>query len=69
MKPKAVVKRIIDMFMLFMLPVLMSEILTGQQAHEWLGTSMVLLYVFFSLGPHFDVTAYRDALEARFGYV
>ena len=45
MKPKAVVKRIIDMFMLFMLPVLMSEILTGQQAHEWLGTSMVLLFL------------------------
>lgn len=45
MKPKAVVKRIIDRFMLFMLPVLMAEILTGQQAHEWLGTSMVLLFL------------------------
>lgn len=45
MKPKAVVKRIIDMFMLFMLPVLMSEILTGQQVHEWLGTGMVLLFL------------------------
>lgn len=33
------------MFMLFMLPVLMSEILTGQQAHEWLGTGMVFLFL------------------------
>lgn len=45
MKLKVIVKRIIDMFMLLMLPVLMAEILTGQQAHEWLGTSMVLLFL------------------------
>ena len=45
MKSKAVAKRIIDIIMLFMLPVLMAEILTGQQAHEWLGTGMVLLFL------------------------
>lgn len=45
MKRKQVIKRIIDMAMLLLLPVLMAEILTGQRAHEWLGTGMVLLFV------------------------
>lgn len=45
MKQKQIIKRIVDVAMLFMLPVLMSEILTGQQVHEWLGICMVLLFV------------------------
>ncbi|MCM1218035.1 MAG: SUMF1/EgtB/PvdO family nonheme iron enzyme [Lachnospiraceae bacterium] len=45
MKQKALIKRIIDAAMLLLLPVLMAEILTGQQAHEWLGTGMVLLFI------------------------
>lgn len=45
MKLKAFIKRIIDAAMILLIPVLMAEILTGQQAHEWLGTGMVLLFV------------------------
>jgi len=44
-KRKAFIKRIIDAAMILLLPVLMAEILTGQQAHGWLGTGMVLLFV------------------------
>jgi len=44
-KRKAFIKRSIDAAMLLLLPVLMAEILTGQQAHEWLGSGMVLLFV------------------------
>lgn len=45
MKLKAFIKRIIDAAMTLLLPVLMAEILTGQQAHEWLGTGMMLLFI------------------------
>ncbi|MCM1496748.1 MAG: SUMF1/EgtB/PvdO family nonheme iron enzyme [Bacteroides sp.] len=45
MKQKAFIKGIIDAAMLLLLPVLMAELLTGQQAHEWLGTGMVLLFI------------------------
>lgn len=45
MRRKQLLKRIVDMAMLLMLPVVMAEILTGQQVHEWLGTGMVLLFV------------------------
>ncbi len=45
MKLKAIIKRILDVAMILLLPVLMAEILTGQQAHEWLGTGMVLLFI------------------------
>lgn len=33
-------KRIIDLMMIFLLPVLMAEILTGQEVHEWLGVGI-----------------------------
>lgn len=45
MKREAFIKRIIDVAMLLLLPVLMAEILTGQQMHEWLGTGMMLLFL------------------------
>lgn len=45
MKLKAIIKRVLDVAMILLLPVLMAEILTGQQAHEWLGTGMVLLFI------------------------
>lgn len=38
-------KRIIDVVMLLLLPILMAEILTGQQFHEWVGTGMLLLFI------------------------
>ncbi|MCM1190674.1 MAG: SUMF1/EgtB/PvdO family nonheme iron enzyme [bacterium] len=45
MKHKNMCKRIVDGVMLLLLPVLMAEILTGQQFHEWIGTGMLLLFI------------------------
>lgn len=45
MNRKIMCKRIIDVVMLLLLPILMAEILTGQQIHEWIGTGMLLLFV------------------------
>lgn len=45
MKQKTMLKRVIDAIMLMLLPVLMAEILTEQQFHEWIGTVMVLLFI------------------------
>ncbi|MCM1193961.1 MAG: DUF4405 domain-containing protein, partial [Acetatifactor muris] len=45
MKHKNMCKRIIDAVMILLLPVLMAEILTGQQFHEWVGTGMILLFI------------------------
>ncbi len=42
---RTLVKRAVDAAMLLLLPVLMAEILTGQEAHEWLGCGMVLLFI------------------------
>lgn len=41
---KQIVKRIADLAMLVLLPLLMAEILTGQEIHEWLGMGMVVLF-------------------------
>ena len=41
MKTKQTVKRLLDLAMVILLPLLMAEILTGQEVHEWLGVAMV----------------------------
>lgn len=41
---KQIVKRIIDLAMIVLLPLLMAEILIGQEIHEWLGTGMMVLF-------------------------
>lgn len=38
-------KRIVDLAMIVFLPLLMAEILIGQEIHEWLGTGMLVLFV------------------------
>ena len=45
MKQKTTFKRIIDVVMLILLPVLMAEILTGQEIHEWAGAGMMALFI------------------------
>ncbi len=50
---KQILKRIIDLAMIVLLPLLMAEILTGQEIHEWLGTGMLALFLahhFLNLG-------------------
>ena len=42
---KQIVKRIVDLAMTVLLPLLMAEILIGQEIHEWLGTGMLVLFV------------------------
>ena len=45
MKIKQALKRVIDLIMILLLPILMAEILTGQEAHEWLGVGMALCFI------------------------
>ena len=42
---KQLVKRIVDFVMIILLPLLMAEILIGQEIHEWLGAGMLILFV------------------------
>ena len=45
MKIKQILKRVMDLMLLFLLPVLMAEILTGQEVHEWLGVGMAVCFL------------------------
>ena len=45
MKIKQTLKRAIDFIMILLLPILMAEILTGQEVHEWLGVGMCLCFI------------------------
>ena len=42
---KQTVKRIVDLAMVVLLPLLMAEVLIGQEIHEWLGTGMLALFI------------------------
>ncbi len=45
MKVKQTFKRILDLVLIILLPVLMAEIYTGQEAHEWLGVGMAVCFL------------------------
>ncbi len=45
MDRKRAVKHGIDAVMLLLLPLLMAEVLTGQELHEWMGTAMAVLFL------------------------
>lgn len=45
MKPKKLIKIIIDTAMLILLPLLMAYSLIGETAHEWLGLAMFLMFI------------------------
>ncbi len=42
---KQIGKRIVDLAMIVLLPLLMAEILIGQEIHEWLGAVMLVLFL------------------------
>ena len=42
---KQIIKRTIDLAMIVLLPLLMAEILIGQEIHEWLGAVMLVLFL------------------------
>ncbi len=44
-QPKQIIKRIVDLAMIVLLPLLMAEIWIGQEIHEWLGTVMLVLFL------------------------
>lgn len=44
-QPKQIIKRIVDLAMIVLLPLLMAEILIGQEIHEWLGALMLVLFI------------------------
>ena len=44
-KSKQIGKRIVDLAMIVLLPLLMVEILIGQEIHEWLGVGMLMLFL------------------------
>ena len=44
-KSKQIVKRVVDLAMIVLLPLLMAEILIGQEIHEWLGGGMLVLFL------------------------
>ncbi len=45
----AELKRMVDVCLLVLIPVLMAEILTGQEFHEWLGTAMAVVLLLHHL--------------------
>lgn len=49
MKPKSMIKIVIDLVMSVLLPVLMAFILTGQKAHEWIGSAMFVMFITHNL--------------------
>ena len=49
MKAAVKIKMMVDVSLLVMLPVLMAEILTGQEVHEWLGTAMAVVLILHHL--------------------
>lgn len=63
MKPKFIVKIIIDIFMTLSLLLLMSFQLTGQKAHEWLGAAMLILF----LGHNFlNISWYKNLFKGKY---
>lgn len=63
MKPKTIYKIVIDLIMTVLLLILMAYMLTGQEAHEWLGTSTLVLFIIHN-GLNFKW--YKNLLKGRY---
>ncbi len=64
MDRKRVVKHGVDAVMLLLLPLLMAEVLIGQELHEWMGTAMALLF----LAHHvLNLSWYRGLPKGQYG--
>ena len=46
MKPKMVLKLVVDMIMTILLFLLMAYLLVGETVHEWMGLAMFILFIF-----------------------
>ena len=71
---KQIIKRIVDLAMVVLLPLLMLEILIGQETHEWLGAVMLALFLVhhllnlgwwrgFAKGKYTPSRAFQTALD------
>ena len=68
MDRKRAVKHGIDAVMLLLLPLLMAEVLTGQELHEWMGTAMAVLFLahhILNLGKGLSIRYSGDGALAR----
>lgn len=63
MKPKFIVKIIIDIFMSLVLLLLMAFQLTGQKAHEWLGAAMLILFL---LHNFLNIRWYKNLFKGKY---
>lgn len=63
MKPKTIYKIVIDLIMTVLLLILMAYMLTGQEVHEWLGTSTLVLFIIHN-GLNFKW--YKNLLKGRY---
>lgn len=63
MKPKFIVKIIIDIFMTLILLLLMTFQLTGQQAHEWLGAAMLILFLVHNF---LNISWYKNLIKGKY---
>lgn len=46
MRAEAKIRVAVDVCLTVLLPILMAEILTGQEFHEWLGVAMAVFFIF-----------------------
>lgn len=63
MKFKFIVKTIIDVAMTFILLLLMAFQVTGQKAHEWLGASMLVLFL---LHNFLNIRWYKNLIKGKY---
>ena len=49
LKPKMVLKLVVDMIMTILLFLLMAYLLVGETVHEWMGLAMFILFIFIML--------------------
>jgi len=64
MNRKRIIRHGVDTVLLLLLPLLMVEVITGQELHEWLGTAMVLLFLVHHI---LNLDWYRNLLKGQYG--
>ena len=63
MKPKTICKIVIDLIMTVLLLILMAYMLTGQEAHEWLGSSTLVLFIIHNM---LNLKWYKNLFKGRY---
>ena len=62
MTAKRKTKMVVDMFMVSLLPILMAYSLAGEAAHEWIGLSMMVLFLMHN---SLNAPWYKNILKGR----